>query len=103
MVTQFDEKGKFFTRVITKRPVSVVIQTPTHRICGQVHVRPDERLKDELDQTSAFLAVTEATVYDVTGSEVILHTHFLAVQAQQIVWITPLEEITESFAESKSD
>ncbi|WP_299026440.1 hypothetical protein [uncultured Thermanaerothrix sp.] len=103
MVTQFDEKGKFFTRVITKRPVNVIIQTPIHRIHGQVHVRPDERLKDELDQTGTFLAVTEATVYDVTGSEVVLHTHFLALQVQQIVWITPLEEISESFEGSKSE
>lgn len=101
MVTQFDEKGKFFTRVITKRPVNVVIQTPTHRIQGQVHVRPDERLKDELDQTGAFLAVTEATVYDVSGEQVILRTHFLALQVQQIIWITPLEELTPSSEDSK--
>ncbi|WP_322807710.1 hypothetical protein [Thermanaerothrix sp.] len=101
MVTQFDEKGKFFTRVITKRPVNVVIQTPTHRIQGQVHVRPDERLKDELDQTGAFLAVTEAAVYDVNGEQVILRTHFLALQVQQIIWITPLEELTLSSEESK--
>ncbi|MCX8023903.1 MAG: hypothetical protein N3A60_01735 [Thermanaerothrix sp.] len=101
MVTQFDEKGKFFTRVITKRPVNVVIQTPTHRIHGQVHVRPDERLKDELDQTGAFLAVTEATVYDVSGEQVILRTRFLALQVQQIIWITPLEELTPSSEESK--
>lgn len=101
MVTQFDEKGKFFTRVITKRPVNVVIQTPTHRIQGQVHVRPDERLKDELDQTGAFLAVTEAAVYDVNGEQVILRTHFLALQVQQIIWITPLEELTPSSEESK--
>lgn len=101
MVTQFDEKGKFFTRVITKRPVYVVIQTPTHRIQGQVHVRPDERLKDELDQTGAFLAVTEATVYDVSGEQVILRTHFLALHVQQIIWITPLEELTLSSEESK--
>ncbi len=101
MVTQFDEKGKFFTRVITKRPVNVVIQTPTHRIQGQVHVRPDERLKDELDQTGAFLAVTEATVYDVSGEQVILCTHFLALQVQQIIWITPLEELTPSSEGSK--
>ncbi|MDT8897761.1 hypothetical protein QYE77_05735 [Thermanaerothrix sp. 4228-RoL] len=96
MVTQFDEKGKFFTRVITKRPVNVVIQTPTHRIYGQVHVRPDERLKDELDQTGAFLAVTEATIYDTTGEQIVLRTHFLALQVQQIVWITPLEELMPS-------
>jgi len=94
MVTEFDEKGKFFTRVITKRPVPVMIQTTTHRIRGNVHVRPDERLKDELDQTGAFLAVTDASIYDATGQTLCLQTRFLALQVQQIVWIVPVDEIS---------
>ena len=67
MITQFEEKGKIFTNVITKKPVAVHLQTSQHLIRGNVHIRPDERLKDELNQTEVFLAVTDANVYDLSG------------------------------------
>jgi len=45
-----DEKGKIFTEVVTKLPVPIMMQTTTHRVLGNIHVRPDQRLKDELDR-----------------------------------------------------
>ncbi|HEX2980357.1 MAG TPA: hypothetical protein VHO48_08845, partial [Anaerolineaceae bacterium] len=65
MTTEFNERGKIFTNVISKRPVPVVIQTPTNRIEGTVHVTPSERVKDELNHSDMFLAVTDAIVFDL--------------------------------------
>jgi hypothetical protein len=86
MYPQFDEKGKVFSNVITKRPVQVHIQTPTNLISGRVHIRPDERLKDELNSPETFLAVTDATILNLQG-EVFMKVMFLAVNRSHIVWL----------------
>ena len=85
-----DEKGKFFTEVVTKIPVSVVMQTVTHQVLGNIHIRPDQRLKDELDSKEPFIAVTDASILDADGKTV-RHTNFLAVRRDQIVWVIPVE------------
>jgi hypothetical protein len=90
MKIEYDDKGKFFTDVITKTPVSVTIQTVTQRIHGTVHVHPEERLKDELDKAEQFLAVTDAAIYDQEG-KVLHECQFLAVNCGQIVWVMPDE------------
>ena len=50
MSLEFNEKGKYFTDIISKVAVPAVIQTVMHRIEGSVHIRMDERVKDELDR-----------------------------------------------------
>ncbi len=92
MNAQFDEKGKIFTNVISKDPVPVTIQTSTHRIHGELYVRPGERLKDELNSADQFLAVTNATVYDAECHE-IYHCNFLTLSLGQIVWLIPNSEL----------
>jgi hypothetical protein len=86
MFNQFEEKGKIFSNVITKKPIKVHIQTTTHMISGKVHIRPDDRLKDELNQTESFLAVTDAIIYEHTDKSQYFCS-FLAVNRSQIVWI----------------
>ncbi len=93
MSIEYDEKGKFYTDVITKVPMSVVIQTTTHLVRGYVHVHQGERLKDELERNEEFIAVTKATVHDV-DDKVCFSGPFLAVQRAQIVWIMPVGEET---------
>ena len=83
-----DEKGKKFTEVITKKSILTLVQTSTHLVRGNVHIRPDERLKNELDRDELFLAVTEADILDANG-KVIHHTDFLAVRRTQIIWVMP--------------
>lgn len=90
MQTQFDEKGKIFTQVVHKTPVSVLIQTTRQLIRGKVHIRPDTRIKDELDQNENFLALTEVEILDDQG-EILRNSPFLAVSRGQIVWVMPLE------------
>ena len=86
MFGQFEEKGKIFTNVITKKPVTVHIQTTTNLIHGTFHVRPDERLKDELNQSEMFIAVTDAKVYALDGN-LVQECSFLAVNIAHIIWL----------------
>ena len=94
MVTQYDEKGKIFTQVISKKPVPVIIQTTKHVIRGTVHVRPTERVIDELNFASQFIAVTEASVLDDQGTP-IYTCDFVTLNKEQIIWIIPDEEVQQ--------
>ena len=88
MTIEFDDKGKFYTDMIKKDSVPATIMTVTHKVTGIIHVRPDQRIKDELDIDEKFLAITDATVFSLKG-EVIAHSGFIAVQRNQIVWVIP--------------
>ncbi|MBL8049674.1 MAG: hypothetical protein JNM46_00495 [Anaerolineales bacterium] len=91
MSIEYDEKGKFYTNVISKITVSSILQTTTHLIRGMVHVRQGERLKDELENSESYIAVTDASVYDANGNAVYT-SPFMAVHKKQIVWIMPADE-----------
>ena len=95
MVTQFDDKGKIFTQVISKKPVAVIIQTSHHTIRGTIHVRPTERVIDELNHTQPFMAVTEVCVSDENGN-ILYESHFLTLNTSHISWIIPADEVTEA-------
>jgi len=86
-----DEKGKVFTEVVTKIPVHVTVQTIIHQLLGRIHIRPDQRLKDELDCAEPFIAVTDVSILDADG-KVVHRADFLAVRRDQIVWVAPDEE-----------
>jgi hypothetical protein len=95
MTIHFDEKGKFFTEKITKEPVPVMIQTITNRIHGSIYVRPGERLKDELDQSTQFVAVTDAVIFGLSGDE-IAHAEFMIINIDQLVWLIPEQNLDQS-------
>lgn len=88
MPTEYDEKGKIFTDVVSKIAVNATIQTITHMLRGRIHIRRDQRVKDELDREEGFLALTEVTVLAADGS-VLLESPFLAVSRSHIVWVIP--------------
>jgi hypothetical protein len=94
MITEFDEKGKLYTDVVLKKNIPATIQTLTHRIHGELHIRPDERLVDELNHSDEFLAITEAVVYDTRGQR-IYKSAFLALNCKEIIWLIPDEELDE--------
>jgi hypothetical protein len=91
MTTEYDEKGKFYTDIVKKLPISAVIQTTTHLVRGLIHVRQGERLKNELERDEKFLAVTHATVYGA-GEQVVFTSPFMALQRTQIVWLMPVDD-----------
>jgi hypothetical protein len=94
MTIEFDDNGKFYTDIISKTPIPVLIQTTTHRIHGNIHITQDRRLKDELNLPEKFMAVTEAVVYSPDGQ--ILHqAGFIAVLRDEIVWVIPDSEIKD--------
>jgi hypothetical protein len=95
MTIEFDDNGKFFTDIISKTPVPVMIQTVTHRIHGNVHISQDRRLKDELDLPDKFIAITDAVIYSPDG-QVLYQVSFVAVQREKIVWVMPDSEIADS-------
>jgi len=90
MSIEFNDKGKYFTDIVSKSAVLAVIQTVTHRIEGSIHVRINERIKGELDRDELFLAVTDAKIFASDGS-VLFQTAFLTVARSQIVWVIPSE------------
>jgi hypothetical protein len=95
MTIEFDDNGKFFTDIISKTPVPVLIQTVIHQIHGNIHIGQDRRLKDELDLPEKFLAITDAVI-SLPDGQVIYRTHFLAVQRNEIIWVMPDKEIENS-------
>jgi hypothetical protein len=100
MGIEFDDKGKFYTDIISKVTVPAMIQTTRHRIQGLVHIRPYGRFKDELDYDEPFLAVTAAKIFNEAG-EVLFEADFISVRRSQIVWVIPQEEKTQRDEESK--
>jgi hypothetical protein len=90
MQNDYTEKGKIFTVVIPKLPVQVTIQTVMHRIHGEVYVRPEARMKDELNQSEQFMAVTNAEVFDLNGVS-LYNSPFLTLNIDHIIWLIPDE------------
>jgi len=93
MFDQFEEKGKIYTKVVTTSPLKVILQTGANRIVGLMHVRQGDRLKDALVTAENFLAVTDAKVFDVNGTNVVYNTNFIAINLHQILWVVPEEEL----------
>ncbi len=89
MTVEYDEKGKFYTDIVKKLPVSVVVQTTTHLVRGLLHVREGERLKNELERTETFLAITDASLYGA-DDKILFTVPFIAIQRSQIIWIMPV-------------
>ena len=92
MVTQFDDKGKIFTQVISKKPYTVIIQTTHQTIRGTIHVRPTERVIDEINNSAKFIAVTEASVMDPDGN-LLYESNFVTLNRDQIIWLLPVDEM----------
>ncbi len=85
MTINYDEKGKLYTDIVLKEAVPIRIQTTLHYIEGNIHIREDYRLKDELDQPEPFLAITNAKVYS-PERKLIFTTSFIAIRRDQIIW-----------------
>ncbi len=88
MTIEYDEKGKIFTDIVSKVSIDVTVQTTTHMIRGRLHVRRDQRVKDELDRGERFLALTDVQVLGPDG-QALFHSPFVAVKREHIVWVMP--------------
>lgn len=101
MYTQFEEKGKIFTQKITKEQKKVIIQTSQQKIIGTIHIRMDNRLIDELNDSNQFLAITDVNILD-SENKIIHQSDFLSINTDQIIWVLPIEdEIKEGLEENQ--
>ena len=91
MATQYDDKGKYFTDIVSKLAVEATVQTVVQKIEGSIHVRVNERITDELDRDEPFLPMTSAKVFDQEG-RMQYECEFISIRRSQIVWIIPREE-----------
>ncbi len=92
MTHRIDDKGKYFTEVISKEMLPVILQSTVNRIHGFIYVRRGERLKDELNHLEQFFAVTNAEVFGLNG-EHLYRSSFITLNRDQIVWIIPANEL----------
>ena len=94
MTIEYDEKGKIFTDIVSKRTVNATVQTTTHLMRGQIHVRRDQRIKDELDLDEKFLALTDVNVLAPDG-QILFQAPFLAVNRAHVIWVLPEQNTSE--------
>jgi hypothetical protein len=99
MTIHYDDKGKFYTDVVTKKTVRSTIQTITHRLEGNLHVKADQRLIDELRTPGQYIAITDATIFHAHGEKE-LKTNFMTVNRDHIIWIAPQDEVDSDSSES---
>jgi hypothetical protein len=88
MTIEYDDKGKIFTDIVSKIAVYATVQTTMHLMRGRIHIRRDQRIKDELDGNEKFLALTDVTVLNAEG-QAIFQAPFMAVQRAHIIWVLP--------------
>lgn len=85
-----------FSAHVPKESIAAVVRTVDLLIVGQLHARPQKRLKDEMNHTSdRFMAITGAKVYDAAGVRLLYETAFLLVANAHVVTITPLDAVTQ--------
>jgi hypothetical protein len=96
MDMRIDEKGKYFTPRVAKDTLPALIRTADQLIVGHVYVRPDKRLKDDLNEdASRFLPVTDARVYNAADETLLYHSAFLLEAYRHIVMISPVEALAD--------
>src|SRR5438552_19107582 len=75
--------------------IEALIRTTDQLILGKVHAQPGKRLKDEMNSDSSrFIAITDARVYDATGRQLLYETAFLLLANDHIVSMTPRSSVT---------
>ena len=66
----------------------VTILTGAYRVKGYIHLFPNSRVTDYMNESKDFIAVTAAEVWEVEGRQV-LATPFINVNRSQIQIVTP--------------
>lgn len=81
---------------LAKETMPVVVRAGEQIIVGELHVMPNKRLKDELNITKdAFIALTDARVYEAQGSRLLFAAGVVMVSTAQIVCVAPLNAVKE--------
>ena len=79
--------------------IEALIRTGDQLIVGRLHAEPGKRIKDEMNHNSTrFIAITDARVYDAAGLELLYKTDFLLLANEHIVSVTPRQSVTSGRA-----
>ncbi len=95
MGTHFDDKGKIFTDVVQKHQIWVTAQLPDHQIHGILHIRSEKRIKEEINSSEQFIALTQVEVFSADGSTLLFKSEFLAVNKNKIVWVVADDDLVK--------
>ncbi|MGA9533783.1 MAG: hypothetical protein WBR18_13780 [Anaerolineales bacterium] len=91
MHTHVDPRGKYFTDVVRTEAIPVVIKLEDSLIRGKIHLHPEHRLLDQLNEDAGFMAVTDV---QVEGQEGTITGPFMAIRRDRIQWVIPQDEMT---------
>jgi hypothetical protein len=81
-------------RVPTER-IEALIRAGDQLIVGRLHAEPGKRIKDEMNLNSTrYIAITDASVYDATGRELLYKSDFLLLANEHILSVTPRQSVT---------
>jgi len=73
---------------IKKEKIPVKIQTLQNRIEGNVHLLPDTRISDMLNQEGYhFLPITDAKIYSLKSGGLVDEAEFVAINKHHVVLI----------------
>lgn len=97
MFSSLEDRGKIFTRVVTKTPVEVLIMTKTESlfIKGNFHIRAGERILDQLNETGVFIPITDAEIRFSDGRPN-QYSAFIMLNRDQITLMVPTEDIKDA-------
>ena len=85
-----------FSAHVAKESIAAVVRTADQLIVGQLHARPQKRLKDEMNHVSdRFIAITDARVYDGGGTRLLYETAFILISNAHIVSIAPISAVSQ--------
>ena len=70
----------------------VVILTDTYRIKGYIELQPDARVTDYMLEAKEFIVVTDAEVWTLDGTGLVLSAQFIDVRLDQIEVVTTTDK-----------
>lgn len=98
-----DEKGKYYTNYVNKRPLGVQVFTQGTVVSGTMHVMLGNRLKDELNRDERFVAITDAQVNDPQSGALLCEGAVILLNKEQIAWLVPMDPEHDPDSHTQSD
>lgn len=94
MLEHTDLKGKYFSNLVYKDQIKVSIRTPSGCLEGYLHIQPNLRLKDVLNNDETFIALTDGNI-GLPGGQGSKSFDFLALNKDQIIFVIEEEREDE--------
>ncbi|HWQ11827.1 MAG TPA: hypothetical protein VNL77_03455 [Roseiflexaceae bacterium] len=92
-----DEKGKFFSVRVPKDALHVLAHAADMMLAGYMYLRPERRLRDELNEArTRFLPITEARVFHAASERQLYHASFLLAAYAHIASLSPMESLADA-------